>query len=65
MTPSGGSTALVWRRDITTPARIYQSTDERFEIVYDPEGWHLWDGHHLVGVYATLRDAKTSAGQCD
>lgn len=53
---------MKWCRDSArTPAWIYKSTDGRYEIIWDPEGWHLWDDRELMGVSPTLRAAKESA----
>jgi hypothetical protein len=48
-----------WRRDTSTPARIYDSTDGRYSIVWDPSGWHLWKGRELLGVFSKLTLAKS------
>lgn len=68
MTPSRKS--ITWRvSEAHQPAKAYESVPERFTVIWDPSGWHLWDesrktatSGHLVGVYATLKVAKAFAG---
>jgi hypothetical protein len=65
-----GDTRIRWRR-VEGEARVYVSTDEGYEIIWDPAGervgepggWYLWEGGLLHGIWPTLRDAKRDAGE--
>jgi hypothetical protein len=69
MTPSRKSNSLTWARDRALgPARAWKDSTGRFSIIWDPEGFHLWDerdrlpdSHHPIGIYPTLEAAKAWA----
>ena len=52
-----------WRLDREAmPARVYQSVGRRYEIIWDPDGWHLWEeGNTPLGIFPTLALAKKGA----
>jgi hypothetical protein len=60
-------TRVRWRRNKDAePARVYDSDDGRYEIVWDPAGerpgepggWWLREGGRLLGIFPTLKAAK-------
>lgn len=62
--------ALRWKWDKDAePARVYTSTDGRFEILWDPAGrtededggWWLSEGDRFLGIFKTLKVAKERA----
>jgi hypothetical protein len=60
---------VTWRRNTDTPARMYESTDGRFTIIWDPAGrtegeaggWCLLRESEHLGTYPLLRAAKEAA----
>jgi hypothetical protein len=57
MTPGGSITRLRWSR-VEGPAIHYEAEGGRYEIIWDPEGWHAWQGTECLGILPTLREAK-------